>query len=373
MSNFISDEVNRQRSQYQELYNIGDRDELLHCIVYEFAIRDIKDKLIEMFKVFSIENDTIVLNTDEIEKQIFNDDVDTELLIQAKTLSDNDDYLDQIYTYWILKIEDDLNFYMGLGLIDLYLDYDFFSDELKKIFYMIITNCPLYDEKDNSNDDFETITYHNSKFSRVSKAYPKMNNDDFRDIKTHYQLNYKRPIIRPTILSNNKNADITINTDLPKEILLQQISKLIDIMKIDSSNIPSNLELNYIADDIEFDGIRKEIFECKENFIDKFIIFDYLEIRLKEIDITNKELKLKKEKRINEIKSSLEMDKLEKQEQIKLANESFSKITKKDIIREISRKLNYTESTIETYIKDFKKLKRDQNYLKLLQGKIIGE
>jgi len=364
--------INRGLTQYRELYKIDDYDEFIHCIVYEFAIRDIKNELMEMFKVFAIENDEIVLVEEEINKQIIGKERDDELYKEAKALAEDGNYLKEIYYYWILVIEDKLFFRLGITLVDLYIiEYSFFTDEFKKVFIKIFNSVQLYDEKVIFNN-IKVSTYHNSKFSRVTKSYPQMKNSNFRKIGTHYRLNYRRPILFPDILSDNKNADITINTDLPKEVILKQVEKLIDIMRADDKHIVSNHEMNLLADNKEHEKIKKEIFDNKENFIDKFIIYDFMELRSKEIKKENEEIKIKKDKLINEVKKLESLNKREKLERIRNINQAHKKITRVEIKNEIAEILKLSSFTVEKYLKDCNRLFKDRNYLSLVHGKIIG-
>jgi len=361
----------RGLTQYQDLFEIENIDEFIYCIVYEFAVRDIKDKLIEMFKVFAIENDKVVLVEEEIQKQIFSKESDKELLEKAKKYTANGNYLDELYTYWILFIEDELYYQLGLPLASIYIDYHFFTDGFKEVFAKIINSQILYDENRIHNNCIKTLTYHHSEFSRVTKLFPKMKNDDFRIIETHYSIKYKRPTLFPGIMSNQKNADITINTDLPKEMILQQVSRLIDMMKTDNNNIISNEEMNTIAD-AEYYKITKEAYKNKQNFIDQLIINDFMELKTIEVQEENKERKRKKEEKISNIKKLASLTKVEKSEEIKKLNKSFKKITKADMRQSVAGILNLSISTIETYEKEYRKLLKNRNYLKLLHGKNKG-
>lgn len=364
-------EIHRGLPQYRELNAIEDYDEFIYCIVYEFAIREIKADIIEMFKVFRIENDNLVLNGEEIQKQIFTSAMDKQLMEEVERINPDLDTFSKIYYYWVIKIKDELMFQLGLQMMDLHIDYFFFNDEFKAIFYKIINNQPLFDKKQIYNS-IDVEVYKSSKFTRVTKRYPKMDNDEFREIKTHYQLNYIRPILSSTILSENKKADISINTDLPKELILQQVSKLIDIMQSDNKNIVSNKEMNLIADKQEYDDILKDVFRNKENFVDKLIIYDYIELRREEIKQENYQKKLTRDKKIGYIESSNSFTKQEKKEEIIMLNQAYRKTTLNDVRGEIATILNLSIDTIKTYEKDCKKLLKNRNYLNLIHGKNKG-
>ena len=297
-------ELKRQLPQYKDLYTIDDKDEFLHCFVYELAIRDISKKLEDEFKTFYIEDNTLCLQEEEIKRLL--KEADKEIFDKANQLQGKTAREKSIY-YKIYKIEDDLMFDIGLSLVDLHVEYTFLSDHFTKIFYAITDNQQWIRLQKNVYDDcIETETYRTSKYLRTTKKFPKMKNDDFRDIKTHYTLNYKRPMFTNTILSNSKKADITINTDLSKDMIMQQVEKLIDIMKKDSDNIYSNKDKILTADKIRYDRYTNKIFEERLKYVDGLLVFDYLKQRSKEVKIENKKIEEKKRIENEYIKKSKE-------------------------------------------------------------------
>lgn len=365
------EQFNRNLPQYQEIFNIDDKDEFLHCFTYELAIRSIKDYLIDRFLNFQIVNNELALTIKGIKE------IDKELLtgtrydyLKRKFSKDNTNTaLQKIIKLMITIIEDDLQIELGLQLNELYVDYNFFNDDFKKIFFALFKNSEwLFINKKLYSGTLESEAYFNEKFIRIHTYFPRMR-DDFRDIKTHYTYRYKRPLLHGTILSNNKKADITINTDLSKEVIMQQVAKLVDIMKKDSKNIDSNRDKVAIADNIKnYQKNVNEVYKNKRLLVDGLIIFDYIEARKKEAEVENKEIEKTRKLKKALIEKSLELKKDEKREQIKQINASYSKITRKRIKEEIAEKLLLSYDTVEKYYKTTKNLLDKKNFLKLIEG-----
>lgn len=366
------EQFNRSLHQYQEIFNIDDKDEFLHCFTYELAIRSIKDYLIDRFSNFKIINDELTLTIKGIEaaEELLKNPIYDEL--KGEIAKDNaNTALQKSIELMMTIIEDELQFELGLSLEDLYVDYNFFNDDFKKIFFALFKNSEwLFINKKLYNGTLESEAYFNEKFIRTHTYFPKMRDDDFRDIKTHYTYRYKRPLFHGTILSNNKKADITINTDLSKEVIMQQVAKLVDIMKKDSKSIYSNRDKVAIADNINnYQKSVNEVYKNKRLLIDGLIIFDYIEARTKEAKDENQETEKIKKQKIDFITKSLELKKDEKREQIKQINASYSKITRKRIKEEIAERLSLSYDTIEKYYKTTKNLLDKKNFLKLIEGK----
>lgn len=364
----------RNLQQYKDLYEIDDKDEFLHCFAYELAIRSKKDYLINKISNLTIANDEIALTEKgrnevltELSKHFIYDELKKEIA-KKNELTANQKAIMLI----IEIIRDDLLYEIGLDIVDLHIDYSFFSDEFKNIIFKLVQQSkPLFLNKQLYYEEMESEAYFSEKFIRTHRYYPKMENDDFRDIKTHYTLKYKRPMFVDTILSNSKKADITINADLSKEVIMQQVEKIVDIIKKDSDNIYSNKDKVLIADKIRYEKYTNEAYEDKRKLIDGLIIFDYIEARRKEIIDENKEIEIKKREEIKNINKSVNLKKNEKREQIKDINRGRQKITIKKIKEEIAEKLNYGIETIEKYNKHTKELTEDKNFLKLIEGKYI--
>ncbi|QOP42474.1 hypothetical protein FJR45_00290 [Sulfurimonas sediminis] len=238
-------DIKRGIKQYKDLEEIKNKEEFLHCFVYELAIRDIKELLIKRINEFYLNGSELCLHVDTRENllnELAKSDEYNSLKIEVAKL-ENLTGIGKLVVYNILKLEDDLRYYNGLNLVDLYIDYTFFNDDFREKFYSI-SNTKKEDtlilKKDLYDGIMKSEAYFHSEYIRVKKFYPKMKNENFRDITTHYALRYKRPMFHGTILSNNKKADITINADLPKDLIMNEVEKLVDIIKNDSKNIDSN-------------------------------------------------------------------------------------------------------------------------------------
>lgn len=372
-------ELNRNLPQYQELFEIDTKDEFLHCFAYELAIRSIKDKLEEELEAFYIKDNEIGLKSEELEKiakEIEHKNIKHEYIeiIEDIAKMDNLSPIDKACLYKIEKLEDDISFELGLILIDLYVEYSFFSDSFKKIFNKLFkTASDLFFNKNLYHGAMKSDAYYHENFIRTHTFLPLLRqNDTFRDIRTHYTLRYRRPMFHGTILCNNKKADITINADLPKEIIMQQFEKLINIIQKDKKNIFSNRDKVALADEIKnYERYANEAYKNKRMYIDGLIIFDYLEARSKEIAEENKEITKIKKQKINYINQSINMLKNEKREQIKQINRAYKKITQKDIKEEIAQKLGLDYKTVEKYRKLINISIEDKNFLKLINGQDI--
>ena len=368
-------DLNRNLPQYKELYEIDDKDEFLHCFAYELAIRSIKDRLEKEFEAFYIEDGKVVLKQEEFEKiakELNHKNVKPEYVEIVKNIArdKNTTPTQKAILYKLKKLEDDIAFETSLMLHELHIEYTFFSDNFKKIFYTFFgSSKPLFLHKTLYDGMMESEAYFHSKFIRSYIFSPKKRNDDFRDIRTHYTLRYRRPMFHGTILSNNRKADITINADLPKEIIMQQLERLVDIVLEDKENIISNRDKVVIADEIEnYERYANEIFKNNRLYIDGLLAYDYIQIREKEIEKKNIERNREKEQKLEYIKKSIEMTKAEKREQTKKINSAYKKIGKGKIKEGAANSFLLGDSTIRTYSGAIKKLLENKNYLKLLDG-----
>lgn len=369
----IANEINIHLPQYEELIKIEDKDEFLHCYAYEVCIRDIKEYLKKQFSEFEITNNELGL-TEQGRKS---------MLAMLEKSDEYDEIKKQIASYENLSlyqklislkiaiIEDDILFHYGLNLEDLYIDYFFFDDEFKKIFNSLFGNSKaLILKKELYDGVMESEAYFSKDYIRTYTYLPKKPNDDFRDIRTHYAHRYRRPMFVDTILSNNKKADLTINTDLPKDIIMQQVEKLVDIILNDKKNIYSNKDKVFLAEKMKYEKYSNTLFEYKEQYIKILLIVDYLELRRKEVEVENENLEKKKLEKIDYIKKS-GIDTKDKKEHIREIKRSYSKIGKTQMRDEIADILDMGEDTIGKYERFFKGLVKEKNYLKLVQGKDI--
>lgn len=371
-------DLHRGLPQYKELYEIDHKDEFLHCFAYELAIRSIKDRLEREFEGFYIKDNEIGLKTEELEniaKEINPKNIRSEYIEIVEDIAKRENItpVQKAILYKLEKLEDDIRFDLGINLVDLHIEYTFFSEHFKKIFYSFTGEAKhLFLDKSLYNGTMESIAYFNTNFVRTYIFSPKMPNDEFRDVRTHYTLRYKRPMFHSTILSNNKKADVTINADLPKKIIMQQLEKLVDIIKADKKNILSNKDKVALADGISnYEMYANELYDNKRLYIDALIIFDYVELRSKEIEIANKEKEQIKRQKIDYINKSIEMLKDEKREQIKQINIMYKKHTLKEVKIEIGQTLGLGYETVEKYRKTIASLIKEKNFLKLIEGKDI--
>jgi len=365
-----AEDLNRGLTQYGELNKINDKDEFLHCFVYELFIRDIKDYLIDEFKNFYIKEGKIELNEDGYlkVKRLIRESNEYDGIKAEISKREDLTPMQKLFYLLIRKIDDDLSFSYGIGLNNLYINYSFFDDDFKKIFNAIFEKKEII-TKDIYNGLMKTETYFSNTYIRSHTFYPQMKDDPFRDIKTKYILNYKRPRFNNTIFSNNKKADIEINLDLPKDIIMKHVEKLINIMLEDKENIYSNKDKINSADGIQYEKNVNLIYKNKRMLVDGLLIFDYIQLREKEVKEEYEQNKKKKVKEISYIKKSYELTKIEKKERISNISNKYARKTKKDIKTELIKKTNYPYNTIETYQSSIVTLIKNKNYSKLLEGK----
>jgi len=367
-------DIKRNLKEYQELYSINDKDEFLHCFVYELFIRDIKEYLTESLSYFYVDNKKglgltlkgleYITNIDTIERY---EDIFREVAIKFKNENETA-YAKMIYVLSGI-IEEDIFFYYGYSFENLYVDYFFFDEDIRELYNLLFFNKEKKFKKKIYNELMEIETFYKKDFIRTHTFMPKKNDDDFRDIQTKYYLKYKRPM-RPlsSILGNNKKADIEINADLPKKIIMQQVEKLIDIILEDKKNIYSNIDKLRHTGEFNYQKYTNEIYTNKRQVVDALLIYDYVSLREKEVIRENAENEIKKINEIRIINHSIELDKEEKKISRESIKQRYKTITKENIKEELMAITELSYNTIDKYYKNTTALLQNKNYLKLLEG-----
>lgn len=349
--------------EYKSLSNMS-QDELLYSIVYELMIRDKSDFIIEIFKMFFITSENkIEINFLELERIKEKYNVEEFSKIKNSRLTNSEIF--KIILEWI---QTEFYILMGIDAMSLYLDYFFFSDELKKLYYTLAPG-QLFIEK-RIYGAIDTMAYFHSDFVRVTKKLPPPPDDPtFHPRESIYYKRYQRPIITPPALSTAKECFLRIDVNLPKISLMQQLEKLVDIAKADNANIISNFEMSSLADGFNFKLDKEDFNATRKNFIDSLFIFDYIKLRQKEFATENEKNADKIQKQIEYIKKQ-NLPKNEKKLQISNIRYNDKQLTKKDIYDELAYILNLSIETIEIYEKNIKRLLKNQNYFKLIHGNL---
>lgn len=369
----------RDQYEYKDLQSL-DADEFHYALPYEFHIRAEKERYKEYLSLFYIDKN------DELNIKHFSQIV--------KTLATERDYILNLSHHDIVEevMRDMLHGFFGImgnnGVANpyyLYVDYHFFTDEEKKIAKLL---KELYTPKIINEWERQTnlpteqyvktnpIYTENNMFVRIDKK-TKINHKGYDDMHGYnyeqsYDIRYKRPKMF-AMFGNKKTIKQEININLPREVILKQLERIIDIAKEDNKNILSasnKAEMACYMNEPEIINQETKEFYKKRTIIDTLFAYDYFSIREVEIKQENRVIKEKLQKRIEEIKNNFLYDTAEKKEQITIAKAEYKKKINDDIYNEIQELLyeakedTKTSDAIKKIILQVKKLIEDKNYEK---------
>ncbi len=378
----VGKKLNRNSNEYKDLENL-DIDEFHYALPYEFHIRANKERYKEYFNLFYIDenNELSIKNFSQIVNRLAKE---REYILNL----DNADILREV-------MQDMLNSFFGVmgnnGIPNpyyLYVDYHFFTDEEKKIAKLLkkIYEPKLINEWHRQThlgeeQDIKTslINVKNTTFTRTDIKTKinydldlnQSNNINLKGYKVeqYYEIEYKRPKIF-ALFGSKKTIKQEININLPREVILKQLERIVDAAKEDNKNILSNnnkMAFACYVDEPEIINSETKEFYKKRTIIDALFAYDYFSIRELEIKSENKKINDKLQKEVNAIKKNFSYDTKDKKERIREIKKSFKKLTNDDIYGEIQESL-YKENkdlendTIKRNILQVKKLLKDDSY-----------
>lgn len=368
-------DLNRNYFEYIDLENLG-VDEFHYALPYEFHIRANKERYKEYLNLFYIDA---------------NDELNIKHFAQiVKGLAKDREYLLQLTPKEIAEeiMRDMVHDFFGVlgnnGVANpyyLYINYHFFTDEEKKIAKLLkeiyapkVINewerqTHLPGEKYTKSNPIYTENHMFIRIDKKTKVNHEHHNLRGYNYEQSYEIEYKRPKMF-AIGGNKKTIKQEININLPKEVILKQLERIIDIAKKDNKNILSDsnkLGMSCYIDEPKIINNETVEFYKKRTIIDSLFAYDYFSLREIEIEHDNQVNKEILNKRIQEIKTNFSYDTTDKKDQIKIAKENNKKLIKDDVYEELqellyNNKKDKKSETIKRNILQIKKLLKDESY-----------
>lgn len=220
------------------------------------------------------------------------------------------------------------------------------------------------EEKDKmkTNEDFLKIGNH------LEWIFHETNEEIIKDaLKRTQKIKIKNQFSRPILeLPYTTIADIQINLSIPKDELIAYITKLKEEYDTDNSMIKTPLE--HLGEKSE----NSSMTISKKKIADKFFVYDYVKVRLKEIDELNQEEKLKYDEKIQWIKNNSSLTGSDKKIQIQTLKhdqkENLINTTINDIFKDEKLNKEITKGTAKRYYYEIKPFIDELKYKELITG-----
>lgn len=357
-----ANDLNRNLSQYQDIYNIEDKDEFIYAILYELIIRDAKDDILKKMKLFTISNDgKINVCKEELYKQY------EKTFIEEHYFDTCNGDGSKFNIFMIEEVRFEINFQWKLDIYNGYWEYHFIPNETKQKLQLIqsLRGNKNYLEK-KIYKEWKSRAYFKDKFIRSEIDI--IEDGEHKTTEYTYYPNYKRPFLLPSINDENKRVKIEIDVNLPQDVLELQLSKMIRLIHQDSNNILSNKNIYLKSIGEEYKETFSNPYKQKGEIVDMLLAYDYDQLRRLEIEQENIIMKVKKEKELKEVRNNTLIDKDERKIRNNAINAKYEKIYLNSIHDEISHMLGLAQDTAKKHIIQIKKLLENKNYLKLING-----
>lgn len=352
--------LNLNFDQYRELTGL-DEDEFLYSAVYELAIRAAKDDIIESLKVFSLSKDnTIDLELEQICTLLGKEKEEVEDYFYNECNSDDGKFfielLDELHNNIFEK--------WSIDLLNGYWDYYFIPDKTKAL----IEKLEEFATKEKTiYGEWSSKSHKGNGFTRVDTTI--IEDGIHKDIVYKYVPRYKRPRLN-TNIDQWKRVDIEIDVNLPKKILMTQLSKLIDNIQADKINILNKKNAILSTMKMDYEEVCVSPFKHKRELLKMLFSFDYYQLRKPEIEKEKTLIRSKRDKDIEMVKNNWQYDADEKKQHTSEIKEDYRYLIPSDdqINNELSTKLGDNPDTCKKHIIQIKELLKNKNYLKLLNG-----
>jgi len=348
--------LTRNISQYQDLYNIKDKDEFLHAIVYELLIRDAKDDIIEKMKIFNI-----------VGKQVSN--IDYNKVKEQLDMEYLKDHLNKGNDVYVIldEISNEINFNWNIDILAGYWEYHFIPSETKqKLEYMkSLKKNPNIIEKQIYGES-KSRSYFEDDFIRTEVDI--IMDREHKTTEYTYQTNYKRPLIHPSVDGDDKRIKINVNINLPHDVLELQLKKLISLIKKDHHNILSSKNIFLKSINKDYEKTFNNPFKQKGELVNMLFAYDYEQLRRDEVEEENNINEANKKEELLRLKNNTFIDKYERKIRKDNINSKYKKIFLNSIHQEISYTLNIAKNTAKKHIEQIKKLLINKDYLQLING-----
>lgn len=361
----------RNDKNFKEIEEFG-YYELTNCIAYEMAIRNdnikeaieksviIKNEKNCIFKdkkLHGLENyfDNIIVRKDEKEKK-----VDYIELLQEHGF----DYFELLQH--ILQSKESF-LYTDLHNHNLEDILDKYELDLVCTIERTVWNSIEYTNVE--NDIIETNEEFLTKYlTSLDWVFTEPSEEIIKDaLKRKQKINIINHFSRPTLKpKGTKSLSIDINPSIPKDEILAYISKIKDEYDKDNSKIQSPLEL--LGENLE----KSDNKISKKKLADKFFVYDYVKMRLKQIEELNKGEKEAIENNIKDVEDNIYLSGMDKKIQIEVLKQEHKEnlIDTKidDIFREKELCNVISSGTAKRYYYDMKPYIDDRKYKELITG-----
>jgi len=198
-----------------------------------------------------------------------------------------------------------------------------------------------------------------------------------RDFNTPTTNKLTKRLNRPAMIIPkhlNKNITVEINPNIPIEETISFLKSALEEIKNKKSSyaIVEFRKIFDLRDRIEIEYFYKNKKEFKKQIADEFFVYDYISVRLKEIEVYNSSEKNKYLKDIEKIKNNPMLDgsdkKIQIEERKKEYEENIINTTIEDIFNEneLIKSIDKSSGTIKRYYYNMKKVIDDLEYRKLI-------
>ncbi|RLA77546.1 MAG: hypothetical protein DRG78_17170 [Epsilonproteobacteria bacterium] len=316
---FKANKLKRDLKQYADLDNIkDDEDEFYYCILYELAIRSYFFDIKEILGIFNLNKDNkIKINSNIYNITYPNANEETKSKLHLKR------YIDKI----IGLTQEELNTCYSLDMYDIYCNYHFIDQKTKNLLNYF-SNLKLQKTTRISHSNNKITLYYEKDFIKLEENIYNHDIGNYMDIKYKYYARYIRPMLI-NISNDNKSILTEIDIDLPKNILVEQLSKIIDCAKKDIDNIETKYDTFCMITNKETTQIQESYHKNKNHFVDMLYCYDYEKLRYKEL--------------------------IEEKNKYKNNKKDNSKVLLEARYDELCTIINKDEKTIKRYIKEIKK------------------
>ncbi len=319
----------RSDSIYKEIEQFEDY-EFTNCIAYEMAIRnkEVQKVIIDFHKCYSKNSSEYFELVNKLENFC---------------IPLGEEYVD-------IEENEEITFKVLGGL---HLEYPFISNELRENY-------------DYNQDGMSAIIY--DKIFQIRKLKSPFYISQASNNKNKCYGIFKRPTLNiPSKM--NKNINVSINLNLPKDELIAYISKIKDEFDKDTTIIKTPLEL--LGEDFKKTDNKKI---NKKLIADKFFIYDYITARQEQIKKDNEFLYREYEEEIQEIKNNPYITPTDRIIQLREKKKEFEENTNTRInelfvgIEDIKGIEGILPATVKRYYYDIKPFIDDCKYKELITG-----
>lgn len=201
-----------------------------------------------------------------------------------------------------------------------------------------------------------------------------LSSSDLKEKYIQIEPRYKRPVLR---FQENKIINLPVNLNLPKEELVEYISKIKDEYDYGHAQIKNPLErigkiFKKVSRFKNTENLRQHKNNKKVGMADAFFVYDIYQVLFPYFENKKKEIVQKKEDEIKKIRQRHDIDKVQKdtliQDEKECANVNKKLYAKVELNKKISRWGKLPEYNIDDMYKLMKEYIEDLKYKELITG-----